>query len=98
MPGGARVATMPVIPSPPRDPMNPQRFMRWQPAGTLLLSLLAALLLADPAAAEGSDRPSTRRLQITVELQRQAALGPVRARPGGNAQPRCAAGRSLAGP
>lgn len=67
---------MAVIPSNPANPMNPSLLRRWQPAGTLLVSLLAALLLAEPAAAQGHDRPSTRRLQLTVELQRQAALGP----------------------
>lgn len=76
MAAGARAATMPAMPSTPATPMNPSRFRRWPPAGTLLVSLLAALLLAEPAAAQGHDRPSARRLQLTVELQRQAALGP----------------------
>lgn len=56
--------------------MTSSPWHRRLPAGTLLVSLLAALLLADPAGAHGHDRPSTQRLQLTVELQRQAALGP----------------------
>jgi hypothetical protein len=56
--------------------MPPSPIHRWPTTGTVLVSLLAALLLAEPAGAQGHDRPATRRLQLTVELQRQSALGP----------------------
>lgn len=75
MPAGARPATMRPVPST-APAMSPNLLFGRRPAAALLVSLLASVLLAEPAAAQAADRPSTHRLQLQVELQRQADLGP----------------------